>query len=128
MSEDDGFRFSVQRGQPPPAPDEGQLLRRLEARGGSCGEMEVEPGRPNAHENLGLALLGQGKRAAAARAFIAAVRANASDPRAARHLEELVDAHRAEIEAEMPDIAEQLAACQQSVTMARVVNEALRKT
>lgn len=47
----------------------------------------------NAHKNLGLALQGQGRYAEAARCFVAATQANASDGRSVKHLEELILQH-----------------------------------
>lgn len=55
--------------------------------------IEITPKPQNAHKNLGLALQGQGKYADAARCFVAATQANASDGRSAKHLEELIQQH-----------------------------------
>ena len=50
--------------------------------------IRIDPQRYNAHKNLGLSLEGLGRYAEAAQAFVEAVRAEASDPRALKHLEE----------------------------------------
>jgi tetratricopeptide (TPR) repeat protein len=55
--------------------------------------LEIEPGRPNAHKNLGISLQGQGEFREAARCFIAATQANAADARAFRLLQELLKQH-----------------------------------
>jgi tetratricopeptide (TPR) repeat protein len=55
--------------------------------------IEITAQPQNAHKNLGLALQGQGKYAEAARCFVTATQANASDGRSANHLEELIQQH-----------------------------------
>ncbi|HLH56737.1 MAG TPA: tetratricopeptide repeat protein [Verrucomicrobiae bacterium] len=55
--------------------------------------IEITAKPQNAHKNLGLALQGQGKYAEAARCFVIATQANASDERSANHLEELIQQH-----------------------------------
>jgi Flp pilus assembly protein TadD len=55
--------------------------------------IQIAPQRHNAYKNLGLALQGQGKFSDAAKSFMRAVQANASDPRALNHLEALVEQH-----------------------------------
>jgi Flp pilus assembly protein TadD len=77
----------------------------------------IEPERANAFKNLGLSLEGQGKFADAALSYIAAVRVDARDPRALRHLEELVERHP-EISAEIPDLSYQINMCRQAVKFA----------
>ncbi len=74
----------------------------------------IENTRANAFKNLGLSLEGQGRYAEAARSFIAAVRADASDPRALRHLMELADRHT-EVYAAIPDLEYQIAKCRKAV-------------
>ena len=75
---------------------------------------------PNAHKNLGLALVGQGRYREAAESFIAATQADAADPRSLRHLEALLSEH--------PELAfefsKAVAACREAVTVAR---EAIEK-
>jgi tetratricopeptide (TPR) repeat protein len=56
--------------------------------------IEIDPDRPNAYKNLGLSLQGQERYVQAAAAFVQAVQANASDPRALAHLEALFAEHR----------------------------------
>jgi tetratricopeptide (TPR) repeat protein len=53
----------------------------------------IDPGRHNAHKNLGVSLAGQGKRLEAAKAFVTATLTNPADPRALAHLEELLAEH-----------------------------------
>ncbi len=85
----------------------------------------IDPERHNAHKNLGLACQGQGRFAEAARCFIAAVQAEAADPRALRHLEELVAAHP-EVAAEVPDLDRQVELCRTAVGAARAQQSGLR--
>jgi Flp pilus assembly protein TadD len=86
----------------------------------------IDPRRANAFKNLGLSLVGQARYAAAAQSFIDAVKADASDPRAARHLEDLVAEHRAEVEAEIPDLDDQLREVRRACEVASRVNEAFQ--
>ena len=86
----------------------------------------IDERRANAFKNLGLSLLGQGRFAAAARSFIDAVKANASDPRAARLLEDLVAEHRAEVEVEITDLDDQLREIRRATEVAYRVNESFR--
>lgn len=53
----------------------------------------IEPQRPNAHKNLGIALAGRGQYQEAARCFVTATQVNAADPRAFHLLEELLKEH-----------------------------------
>jgi len=53
----------------------------------------TDPKFPNAHKNLGLALLGQNRLREAAACFVDATRADARDPRAKDHLSDLLDQH-----------------------------------
>lgn len=55
--------------------------------------IEVEPKQYNAHKNLGLALQGQGRWLDAAFSFLEATRLAPMEPRAWRHLEQLLAAH-----------------------------------
>lgn len=77
----------------------------------------IDESRSNGYKNLGLSLEGQGRYPEAARSFIAGVQANASDPRALRHLEELVERHP-EILAEMSDLRYLMNMCRQAVVFA----------
>jgi hypothetical protein len=74
----------------------------------------VDASRPNAHKNLGIALAGQGAYREAAKCFVTATQANATDSRAFRLLEDLVKQHP-ELEFEFGD---ELEACRQAVEMA----------
>jgi tetratricopeptide (TPR) repeat protein len=80
--------------------------------------IQVDPGKPNAHKNLGLAMEGQGMLAEAAQCFITATRANASDARSLKHLEELLSGQPALA----VDFAKELELCRGAVaTAARAV-------
>jgi tetratricopeptide (TPR) repeat protein len=72
--------------------------------------IEIDPGSYNAYKNLGVALQGQGIYPGAAVLFLRAAFAFPPDPRSAGHLEELLSNHREEVEREIPDIADHLAA------------------
>jgi tetratricopeptide (TPR) repeat protein len=93
---------------------------------GQCVEAEehcraaigIDPELHNAHKNLGVALEGQGRYAAAAEAFLRAVECCPGDPRALRHLEQLLAAHGG-VAAEIPDLAARLDACRELVAAAR---------
>lgn len=76
--------------------------------------IEIDPNRSNAYKNLGIALEGQGQYAEAAKCYHAAVRANAADPRALRHLERVLAGYP-EISGEVPDISERLRSSQEAV-------------
>lgn len=76
--------------------------------------VRLDPRRPNAFKNLGLALAGRGERAAAAESFVQATQANASDGRSLNHLEELVAAYP-ELLVMVPDLPQKLAACRRAV-------------
>jgi len=55
--------------------------------------VQIDPGRCNAHKNLGIALSGQGLYRDAALCFVTATQANASDPRAFRLLQDVLKEH-----------------------------------
>jgi tetratricopeptide (TPR) repeat protein len=66
--------------------------------------IEVDPNRPNAHKNLGIALAGQGRSREAVRCFVTATQVNAADARSLRLLEDLLRKHpeiQAEFQAEL---------------------------
>jgi len=83
---------------------------------------EIDPQRPNAFKNLGIALAAQGHCHEAARAFVVATQVNAADPRAFRLLEDLVKQHP-ELEREYHDDIE---GCRQAVAAAAKRVEELR--
>ncbi len=72
---------------------------------------EINPNRPNAFKNLGIALAGQGDFRAAARCFVTATQVNAADPRAFHLLRDLLKEHP-ELEYEFQGVA---AACEKGV-------------
>ena len=80
--------------------------------------IEIDPGRPNGHKNLGIALAGQGCYREAAECFIAATQANALDSRAFNLLTELLENHP-ELEVEFGDVAR---LCGEAIKQARARN------
>jgi tetratricopeptide (TPR) repeat protein len=77
--------------------------------------IDINPGRHNAYKNLAIALQGQEQYVEAAGLFLQAVRLQPGDSRALWHLESLMDAHRVEITAAIPDIRQQIAECRELV-------------
>ncbi len=55
--------------------------------------IEINPNRPNAFKNLGIALKGQGDYREAARCLVTATQVNAADPRSLHLLQELLHEH-----------------------------------
>lgn len=88
--------------------------------------IKIDPGRPNGYKNMGIALEGQNRFAEAALAFISALRANAADPRALRHLEALVAAHP-ELAHEIPDIDVKLRECREAVGVVQKLSDEIRR-
>jgi tetratricopeptide (TPR) repeat protein len=84
--------------------------------------IKIEPKRQNAYKNLGISLEGQGRHADAARCYIKAVQANAGDPRALGHLEELLSKHE-EVRGEIPDIEDRLEQCRGAVQAAAIIRK-----
>jgi tetratricopeptide (TPR) repeat protein len=80
--------------------------------------IEIDPRRPNAYKNLGLAFEAKGNFEEAAELFVAATRANASDSRSLVHLESLISSHP-ELEIDVPDLPDRLEACREAVKIAR---------
>lgn len=80
--------------------------------------VDIDPGRPNAYKNLGLAYEALGEPAEAAEWFIAATQANASDSRALDHLLALLEANPA-LEVDVPGLRNRVEACQKAVEVAR---------
>ena len=77
----------------------------------------IDPERQNAYKNLGISLEGQGYINEAAQCYIRAIQANANDPRALSHLEDLIASNRGIVSA-INDIHEQLEDCRQAVKAA----------
>jgi tetratricopeptide (TPR) repeat protein len=73
--------------------------------------IQIDPLRPDAHKNLGIALEKQGQYVEAARAYVAATQANAADARAFGLLENLLKLHP-ELEYEFQD---DLESCRKAV-------------
>jgi len=65
--------------------------------------LRADARRHNAYKNLGVALQGQGQYADAARAYITAVSRAPGDTRSMHHLGQLVEAHRNDIAASVPE-------------------------
>ncbi len=84
--------------------------------------IRIDPERHNAYKNVGISLEGQGQYSEAAKSYVSAIRANAADPRALVHLENLVAEHD-EVSIEIPDIDEQLDRCREAVRMAKKFEE-----
>jgi tetratricopeptide (TPR) repeat protein len=82
--------------------------------------INIDPRRPNAFKNLGIALRGQGRLAEAGQCFIQSTQANASDTRSLALLEELLARH--------PELGllDELAQCRQAVDIARRHGDALQ--
>jgi tetratricopeptide (TPR) repeat protein len=91
-----------------------QLKRYSEAEKYLREAIALDPSRANSFKNLGLSLEGQGRFGDAARSFMAAVQADASDPRALKHLEELAEQH-SEVYADIPDLSHQITRCREVV-------------
>jgi hypothetical protein len=87
----------------------------------------VDPGRPNAHKNLGIALGGQGDGVGAARAWVEATRANAADGRALELLEQLV-VQQPHVLEELPGLSVWLDECRRAVALAREMAADVKKS
>ena len=79
--------------------------------------------RYNAHKNLGISLQGQGLVGEAARCFVRAVQLEAADPRALRHLEDLL-AENPGLATAQSDIFEDLLKCREAVRAVQEEREA----
>jgi tetratricopeptide (TPR) repeat protein len=79
--------------------------------------IRIAPNRSNAYKNLGLSFQGRSDYRKAAQCFIRALKANASDARPLKHLEELAKAHP-EVLREIPDLAGQIEMCRKAVALA----------
>ena len=94
-----------------------QLGRHSEAEPYLRTAIWIDPSRANAFKNLGLSLEGQGRFVDAAWSYISAVRADAADRRALRHLEEMVERHE-ELYAEIPALGYHIAKSREAVQYA----------
>jgi tetratricopeptide (TPR) repeat protein len=75
--------------------------------------IQIDPDRPNAHKNLGLALVGQGRLVEAAPCYLeSALVSRGLDPRGMMLLSGLLRDHP-EVAEELPDIREQLRCCEE---------------
>ena len=97
-----------------------QLGRYSEGERWCRAAIQIDPERHNAHKNLGVACEGQGRHVEAIHCFIAALKANAADPRALRLFEELIDRDPG-VRTEVPDLDHQLEKCREAVAAARQV-------
>ena len=102
-----------------------QFGRYAEAESYCRTAIHTDPTRYNAYKNLGVSLEGQGRIADAARCYIMAVKTNAADSRALKHLEQLV-ARYPEIEVVVPDFSEYMRACRTAVRLAAKAVESQR--
>ena len=102
-----------------------RLGRHAEAERWCRAAIEICPERHNARKNLGIACAALGKHAEAARCFIDAVKAEAADPRALGHLEELLAAHP-EVAGEVDGLEQALERCRAAVALARSVRSGMQ--
>ena len=79
--------------------------------------ISINPQRANAFKNLGLSLEGQGRLGEAVRSYVASIQADAADPRALVHLEELLE-RNAFVRDEIPDFGHQIRMCRRAVEYA----------
>ena len=93
------------------------LKRYDEAEGYLESAIKIDPSRSNAYKNLGLCFMGRGRFVKAIENFVAALRADASDPRTLGHLEELL-ADRPELFEKIPDLTKILTDCRRAVRAA----------
>ena len=100
--------------------------RHSEAEGYCRSAIKIAPSRHNAYKNLGVSLAGQGDFANAAENLIRATKANASDGRALKLLEQLLVEHP-EVKAEMPDIEERIQACRAAVKAVVEIRQQIQK-
>jgi tetratricopeptide (TPR) repeat protein len=90
--------------------------------------IKVDPQRHNAYKNLGISLEGQGQYSEAVEWYVMAIRANAEDPRALLHLENLLVKH-GQVLFEIPDMNEKLQECREKVKRAKeIINWLDRKS
>jgi tetratricopeptide (TPR) repeat protein len=80
--------------------------------------IEIDPARPNAYKNLGLAHAALGDFVKAAELFIAATQVDASDHRSLDHLSSLIEANPV-LEVDVPDLRDRVDACRKAVEFAR---------
>ncbi len=89
---------------------------RFEEAEGYCRDaIRIDPGRYNAHINLGVSLEAQDRFIDAARSFLDAIKANADDLELVQHLEELVSDHE-EIASDIANIEQFLKTYRESST------------
>ena len=80
--------------------------------------LEIDPARPNAYKNLGLAHEALGEPGKAAELFIAATKVDAADSRSLDHLLAMMEASPS-LEVDTPDLRDRVEACQKAVAVAR---------
>ena len=100
--------------------------RYSEAEGYCRSAIKIDPSRHNAYKNLGVSLAGQGDYANAADSFTSATKANASDGRAMKLLEQVFAEHP-EIKAVMPEIEERIQACRAAVKAVGEFQQQIRR-
>ncbi len=86
--------------------------------------IKTDPARHNAHKNLGISCAGKGDYAEAAKCFITATRLEASDGRALKHLEKLIEQH-GELTTQMPNLLSDLQACRRAVELANITRNSM---
>lgn len=80
--------------------------------------IRVDPKRHNAYKNLGISLQGQRRLLDAVAAYVEAIDRLPQDPRALRHLEDLLKGHPSLL-IEDPDLGSTVARCQEAVFQAQ---------
>jgi tetratricopeptide (TPR) repeat protein len=80
--------------------------------------LKIDPARPNAYKNLGLAQEALGEPVKAAELYISATRVNAADSRSLNHLLALMESNPA-LEVDIPDLRSRVEACQKAVEFAK---------
>lgn len=80
--------------------------------------LQIDPARPNAFKNLGLAHEALDNPQKAAELFIAATQVDASDSRSLDHLLAMMDDNPA-LEVDIPDLRDRVVACQKAVEVAK---------
>ena len=100
--------------------------RHSDAEGYCRSAIKIDPSRHNAYKNLGVSLAGQGDFANAAENLIRATKANASDGRALKLLEQLLVEHP-EVKAEIPDIEERIQVCRAAVKAVVEIRQQIKR-
>jgi len=79
--------------------------------------LEIDPNRPNAYKNLGMAYEALAQRHEAANMYVAATQVQALDGRSLKLLEAMVETHP-ELLVDLPDLQKQIESCRDAVRIA----------